>query len=399
MTNNNTANVKGNEKQLSSLQRTITSYASATKMKQNSNKIHLNFSFNVRVNNPSEWQRVAKILLEQSYEIDKKSFILPWDDDKVETVQGITLEMVSNRLTIRDSVIAKYFNAKGNMIPGKVYYQAGVCFSTEVETQVFIDQWNSNKRDRKERGLEVLNIGRANMQYSPESYLIGIAVGSSEDQDTTILNRELATFTGIPGIEVSYQNFYQAGITNEFWDIANKKAKATGANENSREYLKCKYSWAPNALAVFVPKLQMVARARKIMIQKFGKLINGVNPIWPDGTNMRFLPIKGGMLKSEKTKAIIKKWIAYHIWLKAHEKIIPTILVNIHEGKEIFEGKTLSQIILDMDSTQVENMGLFRHFTRKWSTGNDKDQRWNLSVHKGLFEEASTKLQCLQREL
>lgn len=62
----------------SSLQRTITSYASAAKVVHNSNQIRFNFSFNVRVNNPSEWRRVAKILLEQSYEIDRKSFILPF---------------------------------------------------------------------------------------------------------------------------------------------------------------------------------------------------------------------------------------------------------------------------------------------------------------------------------
>jgi hypothetical protein len=50
------------------------------------------------------------------------------------------------------------------------------------------------------------------------------------------------------------------------------------------------------------------------MVAMFGKLVDGVNPEWPDGTRMRFFPIKGGNLKIEKTKAIIKKWIAYHIW-------------------------------------------------------------------------------------
>jgi hypothetical protein len=383
----------------SSLQRTITSYASATKITQNSNQIRFNFSFNVRVNSPSEWRRVAKILLEQSYEVDNKAVILPWDDTKVENGQGMTLEMVSNKLTMRDSLIAKYFNARGNMIPGKIYYQAGVRISTELQTNIFIDKWNGNKRDRKERGLEVLNIGLANMQNSVDSYLIGIAVGSSEDQDTTILNKKLEEATGIKGIEVSYQNFYQAGITNEFWDIANKKAKATGAHDMSREFLRCKYGWAPSALCVYVPKIYMVAKARQSMIQKYGKLIEGANPQWPDGTRMRFLPIKGGNLKSEKTKAIIKKRIAYHIWIKAHERTITTNLINIHEGQEIFEGKSLSQLILQMESMYTDNLALFRHFKRTWSNGQDNMGRWALSVHKGLYEEALTKLQGLQQEL
>jgi hypothetical protein len=286
-------------------------------------------------------------------------------------------------------MIAKYFNAKGNMLR----------ISMELNANTFLDKWNGNKRDRKEQGLEVLNISLATMQNSVESYLIGIAVGSSEDQDTTILNHRLAEVTGIQGIEVSYQNFYQAGITNEFWDIANKKAKATGAHEMSRDYLHGKYSWAPSALAVYVPKIHMVAQVRKIMIQKFGKLLDGTNPQWPDGTRMRFLPIKGGNLKSEKTKAIIKKRIAYHIWIKAHERIITTNLTNIHDGQELFEGKSLSEMILQMESTQTNNIVLFRHFKRMWSNGQGNTEQWALAVHKGLYEEASAKLQGLHHAL
>lgn len=153
----------GEQKHESSLQRHVSSYANAATMNQNSNCIRFNFSFNVRNNSISEWRRVATILLEQCSDVDKKAFIVPWDDNKVPGTQGMTLEMVTNRLTMRDGAIAKYFNANGNMIPGKVYYQAGVCISTNLEKDFFIDRWNSNKRDRKERGLEVLNIGLANM--------------------------------------------------------------------------------------------------------------------------------------------------------------------------------------------------------------------------------------------
>lgn len=126
----------------SSLQRTITSYAAATKTTHNANQIRLTFSFHVRANSPSEWRQVAKILLDQSYEIDKKACIVPWDEEKAQTTQGITMEMLSNPLTMRDSMISKYFNAKGNMIPGKIYYQAGVRISTELETNVFIETWS-----------------------------------------------------------------------------------------------------------------------------------------------------------------------------------------------------------------------------------------------------------------
>lgn len=85
--------------------------------------------------------------------MDKKAYIVPWDDNKVSGSQDMTLNMVNNKLTMKDSVIAKYFNANGNMIPGKVYYQAGVHISTDLDKGIFIDRWNSNKHDRKEIGL------------------------------------------------------------------------------------------------------------------------------------------------------------------------------------------------------------------------------------------------------
>lgn len=135
------------------------------------------------------------------------------------------------------------------------------------------------------------------------------------------------------------------------------------------------------------------------MIETFGKLVDGMNPSWPDGTRMRFLPIKGGSFKSEKTKAIIKKRIAYHIWTKAHERVLQTNLVNIHEGQEIFEGQSLSQLLLKMHSDITPNMPLVRHFKRMWSNGQTTLTRWNVSVHKGLYEEAMGKFKLLQKEL
>lgn len=383
----------------SSLQRTISSYATATKVKTNGNRIRLNFSFNVRVNSVSEWRRVARTILEQSYDVDKKAFIVPWDENKMQGGHGITLEIINNKTTMRDSEIARYFNANGNMIPGKVYYQAGVHITTDLDKDTFIDRWNSNKRDRKENGLGVINIGLANMQNSADSYLIGIAVGSSEDQDTKILNEQLEIVTGVKGIEVSFQNFYQAGLTNEFWDNANKKAKATGAKETSREFLRCKYGWAPSALAIFVPKIHMVGSARKVMIEKYGSLVNGANPQWSDGTRMRFLPIKGGNFKSEKTRAIIKKRIAYHIWMKAHEQVIPTRLVNIHDGHELFEGRSFAQVLMEVKSLSASTTPLFRHFKRMWSNGQTNVTRWSISVHKGLYVEAMARLDTLQQDL
>lgn len=53
-----------------------------------------------------------------------------------------------------------------------------------------------------------------------------------------------------------------------------------------------------------------------------------------DGTKMQFLPLKNGVIKSAKTKNIIKKRLAYHIWTKAHDKVMMTPFQNIHKGEE-----------------------------------------------------------------
>ena len=57
----------------------------------------------------------------------------------------------------------------------------------------------------------------AEMQNSPTSYLVGMAAGSTEDMDYDAINEGLESIVGIKGIEVSYQNLYQPGITPEFW--------------------------------------------------------------------------------------------------------------------------------------------------------------------------------------
>lgn len=47
----------------------------------------------------------------------------------------------------------------------------------------------------------------------------------------------------------------------------------------SRDFLRTKYLWAPNALALYVPKREMVNAARKIMLRKFGKASTGQETI------------------------------------------------------------------------------------------------------------------------
>ena len=92
------------------------------------------------------------------------------------------------------------------------------------------------------------------MQKSPTAYIVGIAAGSTEDMDYETINKGIEEIVGVKGVEVSFQNLYQPGITPEFWKIANKKAEGTKTPKNSRTFMNTKYLWAPTGLGVYVSK-------------------------------------------------------------------------------------------------------------------------------------------------
>lgn len=173
------------------------------------------------------------------------------------------------------------------MQPGTPAYGIGVRFLVDCNKYVFLEKWNIKKREYKLNNRSAYTINLAPMQSSSTAYIIGIAAGSSENQDVEILNKRLETKTGIKGIEASYQNIRQVGITPEFWKMANGKAAKSSADKMSKEYLRTKYLWAPNGLALYVPKREMVNAARKIMLKLYGRTKNGHTPVWPDGSSMR----------------------------------------------------------------------------------------------------------------
>lgn len=153
----------------------------------------------------------------------------------------------------------------------------------------------------------------------------------------------------------------------------------------SCDHLREKYKWAPNSLAIYVSSRDMVAKARKVMIGKYGKSVDGEDPVWPDGSSMRFLPIKGAPIKNQNTRNIVRKRLAYHIWLKVNEVNIDTNFVNIYDTIDAFNGLTFSEIVLK--STNEDNTWIFSHINRAWSNEPSKE-RWAISVKSHMAEEA-----------
>lgn len=365
----------------------LTSYLEITKdskRTKNKNSIRVNMSFTPRTSGYSELVRVAKELLSFGAEVDGDILLIPWDE---RCGNGpITLNDLMNPKNIGEN-IKRYFDKPHyvNLQPGSPVYGIGVHFSTNVPKYEFMTRWNLNKQEYKRKNRAAYSISLAPMQESPTAFIIGIAVGSTEKQDYELLNKKLSEDTGIEGLEVSFQNINQAGVTQEFWKLANERASAINADQYSRDHLREKYRWAPNSLAVYVPTRDMIAKARKALIGKYGKSIEGKDPIWPDGSSMRFLPIKGATIKNDKTKSIVRKRMAYHIWLKANEVIIDTNFTNIYDTIEAFEGLTFSEIVLRF--TDDTNNRVFSHINRAWSNDPSKE-RWALSVKAHMYDEA-----------
>jgi hypothetical protein len=126
--------------------------------------------------------------------------------------------------------IKHYFNKPGyiNIQQGTLpAFGIGIRLSTNMAKFEFYNRWNAQKRVYKDSNKVAYSISFAPSQKSVSAYIIGIAVGSTENQDYELLNKKLEEVTGITGIEVSFQNIHQIGVTQDFWDIANKKASTT----------------------------------------------------------------------------------------------------------------------------------------------------------------------------
>lgn len=196
----------------------LASYMEAAKEKQrvpNKHSIRLTTSFTPRLSGAGEFKRVARELLAYAREFAPEAMLLPWDDHS--GLGPINKDDLANPRNMTDT-IKHYFDKPAYVIiqPGNPAYGIGIRFSVNSPKYEFINKWNIRKREYKLNNRAAYTISLAPMQNSPSAYIIGIAVGSTENQDIELLNQKLERESGIKGIEMSYQNIHQSGITPEF---------------------------------------------------------------------------------------------------------------------------------------------------------------------------------------
>ena len=363
-------------------------------------KVRIKFSHTPSYGTTNPHEALVHVMSHMKY-VDPKAQILPWDESN----QNHSGPVASADLTKESTAIARndlkfYADVPASTIQegytqGIKIWNMQVHINTTIAPEVFKDVWASKKGDiLNEKGIQYMSITMSCIQDAPKSVLIGVAQGSTEGINDHIINKKLETIVGIPGIRVSYQNIHQPGISKNLWDNANRKADATNARRNSRDYLDKKYAWAPEGLAVYVNNEEIADEARKKMMNLYGSTdANGVPPVWPGGECMRFIPLKSSFIKSDKTRAKVDRRFKLHVYLKAQERTIITKFRNINDN--VKDDMTFQEYILSIQSEQVADFKLFRHFKKIW-TPDPTQVVWALSVHKSMLKEAEMKVATLE---
>ena len=363
------------------------------------NKIRIKFQFTptFSANDPRE---IIGNILEHLEEIDERAQIIQWDEEG----SKINLGPIKKRDLIPSSNFPKSELKKYVSVPpstmregytqGVKIWNLQVQINTTVKKENFRTLWASKKKQIIGKGKKFTSINMSSIQDAPKAFLIGIAQGSTEGMNEEIINNRLEEAVGVKGIRVSYQTIHQPGITKKLWENANRKANEVNAPRTSRDYLDRKYAWAPEGLGVYVSDPNLADDARKKMMSIYGSTDDqGIPAKWPGGECMRFIPLKESYINSERTRKKVDRRVKMHVYLKAHERVIMTNFKNING---ILEGNiTLQEKILSIQSKEIKNIQLFRHFKKIWNS-DPLNEVWALSVHKTLLAEAENVARTLE---
>ena len=385
----------------------IETYAEKIKGKKKTPKencIRLRFIFNSKkTGDKPQILQLLTSLMEIANMIDEEAMIMPWDEIGFDNGPIDKNDVIyQNKLSISDA--KRYLDLpidvqRTGFTSGKTEYGLGVRITTSLTARIFKNSWDLTKKDRIQKGKKFIAVKLAELQHSPNAFLVGVVAGSTEGMEIDSINKGLENETDIKGIGASYQQFHQPGITPAMWKEANQKAEQVSNDKKSRAYIRAKYSWAPEGLCIYVDSKKKVTEARKKLIGKYGECDKDGNlPIWPGGSRMRFIPLKSTWIKNEKTRNKVEKRVKYHVYCKGNEYEETTLFKNIRDTIPSFKGKTFQEIVLDIESKKKPGIKLFRHFKHTW-TPDPKVTKWSISAHSIMKAEASQKLQSLKKDM
>ena len=303
--------------------------------------------------------------------IDKKASLMPWANASTQNaINGNKL-----RLHIGEK-INKFIDIpelKENFVEGKTYYQNGVRIKTKMSMYEFTEK-GSNKRyvkDTKHPNVEWIPLKPAEMQKAHKSYPIGYLMGTTERGEYKTINEKISDYTKTHA-EVSFHFVNQNGVTPSVWQFTREQAERANDNPKSKLHRKTKFKYAPAALIVYVSKKTAIKSARRNLIERFGKLENGLWPVMPDGLRMRFVPIIFDNISSNSTNK--KKQLVFnHLYdqlilqssSKAGDIYLDLDMWDLHTRHEYLNGSTLVEVIHGLTSTTKIGIPIFKHITNQ----------------------------------
>ena len=373
------------------------SYASAASLPPvppNHHQVRFRFTVHGFLHNESQrcqgHRTVIAKMLSTLHHVDPAAQILPWNQNLASRVPSIA---PTSTVPIPDSTCRSYIHSPngGTYLKGRdPSYRQGIRFSSTFPVNVFLDKWNIARKTVP--GSFVLS--PAENQHHHSSSIVGFCQGSTEKKDFSVLRDTLPELTGIPNLDLSWQNVSLGKHNATLWRDAKEIATSTFGDHPTSQWKHKKFAHSPRALVIYAPTAAEAETARGILYQHYGKTDTGNFPQWPDGSRMKFLPLSEGFLPTSIADRILPR-MKWHIFAKANEVSIP--LPQFDPWQHI--GSTKESIGSFLHSvTTPKGIPVFRHITHRW-TPNPEHQKWNVTVSSHMEEVARTYLSNLSTSL
>lgn len=279
--------------------------------------------------------------------------------------------------------------------------KVGIRITYSIDKLAFFNRWRAMRKPSKEQLRNYFAIRLDKVQNGTRAYQVGMFIGTSHSQNLERLQKEIEQATGIEGIEVSYQDIYQVGATEELREKAYQKADAY--NRYSRDWFDVINTNSPKAVMVYVQNPNMMRAARDLLLAKYQKEVDGQWPRLPDGSLAKFVPLKGSKVSDEVTEQI-KTRLRYHIELNDKFVNIPIDATEIDVKYKEMDNKSIRDILHEMVAEKISDDGvhakepLIRHVCDRWSPNPDV-RKYSVAVLSPLAKEAEQKMQFLHELL
>ena len=314
--------------------------------------------------------------------IDRTMTIAAWDtqaaDIGIKEIQGMS-----------DDAVCAYIKMPKDkfMLKGRVN-MIGVRLVTKVPGWRIARNFAVLRYSNKQTDSSII-VKEAPSHKGTQSFQIGYFQGTSPNGDYETFRAEIKEVTDGKA-EISWQNLYIRGVSGKIWAMAKKEASKVG-DTTSTEHKRKKFQLAPEGLQANVRSRDEIKPMKILLMKKYGKRVQVA-----DGSIIRFIPFATNPSSmSAKMKSKLTKRLAWQSLAKAGEEKFPVSLRDIYEPKEYLQGKSVEQVIHEMESS---NLRIFRHIGIRWNTNLNAND-YELIAHSSMVGEAAKMVDQLKHHM